>query len=337
MNPQHNAPLSRHLPSQAQRVPFLRRQCDKSRGRCNWLLQASKLDTQQLQHVAEQAADAGTKVILQALDQPRNIRSKGSIGDIVTDTDKASETACIAAIQAAFPDHAILGEEGGVVGNSTSDYLWCIDPLDGTVNFAHGYPGFCVSIGVLRHATPLAGCVIEFTGGPGGWGTRKYTAARNHGAKCNGQPMRVSATKRLEDALLVTELVWQEAVWPVLSELCQDFTQHSMGIRMSGAAAVNLCHLATGVADGYYQYMLKPWDVAAGIIILEEAGGRVTTCDGLAYSVFDRSLLASNDALYEQMLQKLEPRTSWLIQQGIHLGTANVPPGYKVKAGAQLE
>lgn len=83
----------------------------------------------------------------------------------------------------------------------------CIDPLDGTVNFAHGYPGFCVSIGVLRHATPLAGCVIEFTGGPGGWGTRKYTAARNHGAKCNGQPMRVSATKRLEDALLVSSCV----------------------------------------------------------------------------------------------------------------------------------
>lgn len=104
-----------------------------------------------------------------------------------------------------------------------------------------------------------------------------------------------------------------------------------------GPAVIHVCTCCAGVADGYYQYMLKPWDVAAGIIILEEAGGRVTTCDGLAYSVFDRSLLASNDALYEQMLQKLEPRTSWLIQQGIHLGTANVPPGYKVKAGAQLE
>eukprot|EP00878_Enallax_costatus_P007646 GHUV01008005.1.p3 GENE.GHUV01008005.1~~GHUV01008005.1.p3 ORF type:complete len:145 (+),score=32.00 GHUV01008005.1:2217-2651(+) len=128
-----------------------------------------------------------------------------------------------------------------------------------------------------------------------------------------------------------------DELWPSMVELFKDFSQHAMGIRASGAAAVNLCHLAAGQIDAYYQYMLKPWDTAAGIVILEEAGGRVTTADGAAYSVFDRSMLCTNDALYAQMLAKLEGPTSRAIERGVHLGPANVPKTYKVKSGAQLE
>lgn len=112
------------------------------------------------------------------------------------------------AITRAYPDHGILGEEGGVMGDVTSDYLWCVDPLDGTTNFAHGYPSFAVSVGVLRHAVPVAGVVIEFTGGPGGWITRTYEAARDMGATCDGRPISVSRVKVLEQSLLVSVLVF---------------------------------------------------------------------------------------------------------------------------------
>lgn len=299
---------------------------------------APKVRANELRKVAEAAAAAGAKVISEALDKPRNIKSKGSIGDIVTDTDKASEAACVAVIHGAFPEHAILGEEGGVItGDTQSEYLWCIDPLDGTCNFAHNYPGFCCSIGVLRHSTPVAGCVIEFVGGPGAWRTRTFSAARNFGATVDGKAISVSSTSKIEDALVAAELCWYDELWPAMAELHRDFTQTAMGIRMSGAAAANLCHLAEGTIDAYWQFNLKPWDVAAGICILEEAGGRVSTTDGLAYSAFDRSLLATNDALYAPMLAKLEPLTQELLRQGVRLGPANVPKGYGVKAGAQLE
>lgn len=298
---------------------------------------ASHVAYKELRAVAEKAAKAGAEVVLAALDKPRNIQSKGSIGDIVTDTDKASEAVCVAAIQAAFPDHLILGEEGGVIGTGESDYLWCIDPVDGTCNFAHNYPGFCVSIGVLRHALPVAGCVIEFTGGPGNWSTRTYSGARNLGSTVDGKPLLVSNVKKLEDALVAMECNYFEEVWPAQQELFKVFSQEAMGVRACGAAATNLCHLAAGQTDIYTQYYLKPWDVAAGIVILEEAGGRVTTCDGAAYSVFDRSLLATNDALYEQALAKVEGPTSRAIQEGVKLGVANVPKGYRVRSGAQLE
>ncbi|GBF90287.1 phosphatase, chloroplastic [Raphidocelis subcapitata] len=299
---------------------------------------AAKVGARDLQKVAEAAAAAGAKVITEALDKPRVITSKGAIGDIVTDTDKASEAAAVAVISAAFPGHAILGEEGGVItGDVASEYLWCIDPLDGTCNFAHNYPGFCCSIGVLRHSTPVAGCVVEFVGGPGAWRTRTYSAARNFGATCDGRAISVSKTSRIEDALVASELCWYEDLWPTMAGLHAEFTRTAMGTRMSGAAAANLCHLAAGLVDAYWQFQLKPWDVAAGVCILEEAGGRVSTADGLAYSVFDRSLLASNDALYSPMLAVLEPRMRGLIGQGIKLGPANVPKGYGVRLGSQLD
>ena len=119
-------------------------------------------------------------------------------------TPTAHPCPCVQVIRAQFPEHAILGEEGGVSGNTSSDYLWCVDPLDGTTNFAHGYPSFAVCVAALRHATPVAATVIEFCGGPGTWVTRTYTAARNAGARLNGEPISVTRTHEVGQALLVS-------------------------------------------------------------------------------------------------------------------------------------
>ncbi|KXZ47648.1 hypothetical protein GPECTOR_34g807 [Gonium pectorale] len=294
---------------------------------------AAKVATDELLAVAKKAAHLGAEVVMSALDKPRTIsRKEGTdIGAGVTETDKASEEAVVSAIRAAFPSHAVLGEEGGVLGDVKSEYLWCVDPLDGTVNFAHGYPSFCVSVGVLRHATPVAGCVVEFlpsggspAAGGAAWTMRTFSASRNGGAFADGKQIFVSGVKELRDALVATELVYYEDMWPQLSGLHRTFTEKCRGVRMSGAAAANLCHLAMGSIDAYWQYNLKPWDVAAGLLILEEAGGRVSTGDGLAYNVFDRSLLATNDALYEKVLAVTEPATSSMLEEGVSLSPCYV-------------
>uniref|UniRef100_A0A2P2JZM2 Inositol monophosphatase family protein n=1 Tax=Rhizophora mucronata TaxID=61149 RepID=A0A2P2JZM2_RHIMU len=129
----------------------------------------------QLIQVVESAASTGAQVVMDAVNKPRNIAYKG-ITDLVTDTDKASEAAMLEVVRKNFGDHLILGEEGGVIGDTLSDYLWCIDPLDGTTNFAHGYPSFAVSVGVLFQGKPAAAAVVEFVGGPLAWNTRMFTA-----------------------------------------------------------------------------------------------------------------------------------------------------------------
>eukprot|EP00884_Botryococcus_braunii_P005618 jgi/Botrbrau1/15057/Bobra.118_2s0005.1 len=290
-----------------------------------------------LLEVAEKAAAAGKEIILEAVDKPRNIQFKGDT-DLVTETDKASEEAILKVITEAFPDHAILGEEGGVVGNTASDYLWCVDPLDGTTNFAHGYPSFAVSIGVLRHATPVAAVVVEFCGGPGAWTSKTYTASRNGGAFMDGKPICVSRCHDLRRSLLATGFGYEhDAAWSKNLELFREFTDVTQGVRRLGAAAVDMCHVALGILDGYWEYRLKPWDMAAGVLIVEEAGGLVTTTDGLAFSVFQRSILASNGALHGAIQEKTEAATAQLRDQGVDLAPWFVPKGYRVSAGHQLE
>ncbi|KAI3428298.1 hypothetical protein D9Q98_006677 [Chlorella vulgaris] len=298
----------------------------------------SRIANQDLMQVAQQAAEAGAKVVMEAVDKPRNIQFKGSTSDLVTDTDRSSEESVLAVIRQAFPDHAVLGEEGGVSGDMNSDYLWCVDPLDGTTNFAHGYPSFAVCVAVLRHTTPVASTVIEFCGGPGTWMTRTYTAARNGGAFCNGKPIQVSKTHDVEKSLLVTGFGYEhDECWKANMQLFQHYTDVSQGVRRLGSAAIDMCHVASGMAEAYWEYRLKPWDMAAGVLMVEEAGGSVTTMDGRAFSVFDRSVVVSNGYLHEKLLQKMEPTTTALVSEGIDLSQWFVPKGYRVHSGAQLE
>jgi myo-inositol-1(or 4)-monophosphatase len=292
---------------------------------------------EQLLEVAQTAAKAATQIIMSAVDKPRTISFKGTT-DLVTETDKNCEEAIIKVIREAFPHHALLGEEGGASGDVNSDFLWCIDPLDGTTNFAHGYPSFATSIGVLRKSQPAAGVVVEFSGGPGSWVARTYTATKGGGAFFNGQRLSASKTAAINQSLLVTGFGYEhDEPWLANMDLFKQFTDESRGVRRLGAAAVDLCHVALGIVDGYWEYRLKPWDVCAGVLIAQEAGAKVTTMEGEPFSVFDRSLLAAAPGMHEAMIAKTKPATAKLRQGGIDFSHWFIPDGYKVqKEGTAL-
>jgi len=154
---------------------------------------------------------------------------------------------------------------------------------------------------------PVAGCIIEFVGGPGGWMQRQYSSAKGLGAYCNGKRIEASSTSAMRDCVIATELSSNHALDPYLSELLLFYNKESRGIRMCGAAAANMCHIAEGIVDSYYQFNLKPWDSCAGVVIAEEAGCIVTCADGSEYSPFDRSLLIAPPAVHKLMLDQLQP------------------------------
>ncbi|KXZ46610.1 IMPase [Gonium pectorale] len=274
------------------------------------------------------AAEKGAEVVHDALDRPRSISFKGAT-DLVTETDEASEKAILGVLRSHFPDHALLGEEGGVSGNTASEFLWCVDPLDGTTNFAHSYPAFAVSVGCVRRGVPVAGCVVEFAGGPHAWVTRTFAAHTGRPTTCNGKPVGVSKVADVRRSLLVTGFGYEhDEAWSANMELFKEFTDVCQGVRRLGAAAVDLCHLSLGIVDSYWEYRLKPWDMAAGVIIAQEAGATVTTMDGRPFSVFERSMLASNTALHPQILERTGTKTKALLAAGVDLSPWFVPPGY---------
>ncbi|WCJ28484.1 myo-inositol monophosphatase like 1 [Euphorbia peplus] len=283
----------------------------------------------QLIQVVETAAKTGAQVVMDAVNKPRNISYKG-LTDLVTDTDKMSEAAILEVVKSNFGDHLILGEEGGVIGDKSSDYLWCIDPLDGTTNFAHGYPSFAVSIGVLFKGKPVAAAVVEFVGGHMAWNTRMFSATAGGGAYLNGQRIHVSQTDQVERSLLVTGFGYDhDDAWTTNIELFKEYTDISRGVRRLGAAAVDMCHVALGIVEAYWEYRLKPWDMAAGVLIVEEAGGAVTRMDGEKFCVFDRSLLVSNGVIHSKLLEKIGTATEKLKNKGIDFSLWYKPEDYK--------
>lgn len=213
----------------------------------------------------------------------------------MTEADREAEARVIAILSRAFPDHAILAEEGG--GNSRpSAHRWIIDPLDGTTNFAHGYPQFCVSIGYERRGKMELGVVYD--------ACRKemFVARRGGGATLNGAPIAVSANRRLNQALLGTGFPYDRAqrrrfylaFWEAMMPRVH-------GIRRTGAAALDLTWVACGRLDGFWEFGLKPWDVAAGSLIVREAGGRVTNLDGSVLDLNAGRILATNRRLHTEM------------------------------------
>ncbi|KAK7281603.1 hypothetical protein RIF29_09732 [Crotalaria pallida] len=279
--------------------------------------------------VVKTAAQTGAQVVMDAVNKPRNITYKG-LTDLVTETDKMSEAAILEVVKKNFDDHLILGEEGGIIGDAASDYLWCIDPLDGTTNFTHGYPSFAVSVGVLYRGNPAAAAVVEFVGGPFCWNTRTFSATAGGGAFCNGQRIQVSATNQVERSLLVTGFGYDhDDAWATNIELFKEFTDISRGVRRLGAAAVDMCHVALGIVEAYWEYRLKPWDMAAGVLIVEEAGGAVSRMDGGEFCVFDRSVLVSNGALHAKLLERIGPATEKLKSKGIDFALWYKPKDYR--------
>jgi len=249
--------------------------------------------------VAVEAAIAASHIIMEALEKPRVANHKGKT-DLVTETDLHSENIIKSIIRASYPDHDLLAEESEKE-SSQSDFLWIIDPLDGTTNFVHGYPSFAVSIGLFFQNKPLIAVVLELPT------TKLYTAIKSEGAWCEGEPFTCSQTDSIEKSLLLTGFGYDHGeLWERNMALFKGFTDKSHGVRRLGAAAVDLCHVASGKVDGFWEFDLKPWDSAAGILIAQEAGCVVSQMDGSDYSIYDNNILVANPNIHREMILEIE-------------------------------
>lgn len=245
--------------------------------------------------VAVEAALAGGDVLKGYFGGAFRIFYKGEL-NLVTEADLASEREVVSILKNRFPGAAILAEEAGEE-RGESGLSFIIDPLDGTTNFAHGYPVFAVSIACEEADKVVAGVVYDPVR------EELFTAARGKGAFLNGRRLRVSATKGLAHALLVTGFPYdlKEDLAGNL-RLFNRFMGASRAIRRDGSAALDLCHVAAGRFDGFWEEKLGPWDTAAGALVVEEAGGRVTDLAGGAFHYRQGSVVASNSILHDQML-----------------------------------
>jgi len=257
----------------------------------------------QISDVAKQAAESSAQIILKALSKPKDIIFKGK-SDLMTQTDYESELNIKSIIYDNFPKHKILGEETGST-ESDSSFLWVVDPLDGTTNFVHNYPSFAVSIGVLHNYKPIVGIVVELPV------NNFYSAILNEGSFCNDKNIKVSKTSKLSSSLLVTGFGYDHGdIWETNMHLFKHFTDITQGVRRLGAASVDLCHVASGKVDGFWEFDLQPWDTAAGLLIITEAGGKISKTDGKPYSIFDNQILGSNNTLHSSLVNEIEKSVS---------------------------
>lgn len=245
-----------------------------------------------LEAAVETAQEAG-RILLEEFDRPARITYKGEV-DLVTQADRRSEEAIVARLKKHFPEHAILAEEGS--GHERqSRFRWYVDPLDGTTNFAHGYPCFAVSIALAEGDELIAGVVYNPVS------QEMFAAARGEGATLNGKKIRVSAIDRLATSLLATGFPSHKRAQNPNIHYYWDFTLKSHGVRRDGSAALDLAGVAAGRFDGFWEFGLKPWDTAAGVLLVEEAGGRVSDFDGKPYRLGGLVILASNGCVHEEM------------------------------------
>ncbi|MFO0775118.1 MAG: inositol monophosphatase family protein [Nitrospiraceae bacterium] len=255
-----------------------------------------------LRTAIEAAHEAGEALRLATQDGFR-IERKSSVVNLVTDADREAEQRIVAHIRRTYPDHRILAEEGGRAADADSPYQWIIDPLDGTTNFAHGFPFYSVSIALEEQGTCILGAIYDPTR------DELFTAIRGQGAYLNDRPIHVSTTDTLDDALLVTGFAYDIRETPDnnLDHFCR-FALAAQGLRRTGSAALDLCYVAMGRLDGYWEVTLSPWDSAAGSVILTEAGGRITHFNGSPYTIYGKNLLASNGVLHDAMQAVLAQR-----------------------------
>ncbi|HLX11358.1 MAG TPA: inositol monophosphatase family protein [Bacteroidota bacterium] len=242
------------------------------------------------------ARTAGT-FLKQNVGKIKQIEQKyGQEKNLVTEIDKESERIIIEMIRKNFPDHAILAEEGGLGSAVPSAYKWIIDPLDGTTNYTHGFPVFCVSIGIEHNGVMEHGVIYDPNF------DELFTATRGKGAFVNGKPMRVSKVNTLSKSLLVTGFPYNIAENPDHAiEHFGNFLKKAQAVRRMGSAAIDLAYVACGRYEGFWEVALHPWDVAAGKLLVEEAGGKLTDFRGNDYSVYEKQLLATNGLVHEEM------------------------------------
>ncbi len=231
---------------------------------------------------------------------PRVIETKSSTIDLVTDVDRASDELIVRRIAEACPDDAVLTEESGNARDGASGFRWVIDPLDGTTNYAHGFPHFAVSIGIERHGQREAGVIYDPLR------DELFSAQRGAGAFLNGKPARVSETRLLGEALLATGFAYDVHKAEIENLVYfERFLRRVRAVRRAGSAALDLAYVACGRFDGFWEIHLHPWDVAAGLLLIDEAGGRTSDLDGSPAPSSGARLAASNGALHPALLEVL--------------------------------
>jgi len=242
-------------------------------------------------HIARQAG----ALLLPYFHRRVKVEYKGDV-DLVTEADRASEAFILERLRAYFPSHSVMAEETG--GRDTdSPFRWYVDPLDGTTNFAHSYPVFCVSIALAREGEMIVGVVYDPTR------DELFAAEKGGGATVNGVPIRVSAIERLEEALVVTGFPSKKRHKNPNIHFYHEMNMRTHGARRPGSAAIDLAYVASGRMDCFWEFHLQPWDLAAGRLLVQEAGGRMSDAEGKPHRLDSPSILASNGHLHEQLLQ----------------------------------
>lgn len=250
----------------------------------------------------EVVEEAGTRLRVASAETKR-IERKGAI-DLVTDTDRELEELIVGRLTRSFPDHLIVAEEA--TGRSSparpqeGQYVWYLDPLDGTTNFAHGYPQFCVSLALGRGSELLLGLVRD------PMRDELFQARRGEGATLNGEAIHVSGIERLDSALVGTGFPYdRRTAADLYLRLMKEVMTRAQGIRRVGSAALDLCALACGRLDGFWEAQLRPWDTAAGALIAGEAGARVTNFAGAGFDLYGDEILVSNGRIHDEIVEAL--------------------------------
>jgi myo-inositol-1(or 4)-monophosphatase len=248
---------------------------------------------------AKETALLAGEILRHGLKSKRRVKFKGRV-DLVTQIDLRSEKFIAARIAKAFPTHALLAEESGRSAHR-STHQWIVDPLDGTTNYAHGYPAFCVSIGLEVDGIMVVGAVYDPLR------DELFSAAAGHGAHLNRRRIHVSEENALSRSLLATGFPYDIAESRVDNlENFGHMYKAARGIRRGGSAALDMCYLACGRFDGFWELKLHAWDTAAGVVIVQEAGGHITNLAGRKFSIYDGAILASNGKIHRQMQKVLE-------------------------------
>jgi myo-inositol-1(or 4)-monophosphatase len=259
--------------------------------------------------IATEAAMAAGAILKNYLGKLEAVEEKGRPGDLVTAADKDAEAIILEVLRRHVPEHSILAEESGQLGDNQSDYLWAIDPLDGTTNYAHQYPVAAVSVGLMISGMPQVGVIYN------PFRDELFRAARGLGATRNRRPIRVSQTSDLSKSLLVTGFAYdrRETSDNNYAEFCH-LTHLTQGVRRSGAASLDLADVACGRLDGYWERGLSPWDIVAGVVLVEQAGGKVTAYDGNPLHIDSGRILATNGRIHDRLsteLLQVPPLSSW--------------------------
>jgi myo-inositol-1(or 4)-monophosphatase len=250
--------------------------------------------------VAQEAAHQAGALLRDNWLKPKTIEVKTDIVDVVTNVDKAADALITNMLRTHFPTHQIIAEESAVSGQE-SPYRWYIDPLDGTTNFAHSFPHFCVSIALMHESQMIVGVVYDPLR------DETFCASRGNGATLNGNPLHVSPAPTLDQALVLTGFPYDRRKRSEFYlRFYQAFMVRTQGVRRSGSAALDLCYVACGRADGFWEWRLHPWDTAAGSLIVEEAGGRISDFSDGRFDVNGEQTLASNDVIHQQMIAVLQ-------------------------------